>query len=63
MTWLETKARSAKIGTMPMMVQVHGASKVIVGKRIRFREMENGPWNTAIVRRVDADGYFQADRH
>lgn len=60
--WLR-KARSAKIGSMPMMVELDARCKFEVGKLVRFRESERGHWQTAMVKRIDTDGYFQADRH
>lgn len=54
--------RPCKIGTVPATVRVHGRDCISVGKVIRVQFMKNGKWENVLVRRVDADGYFQADR-
>lgn len=55
-------ARPCKLGTMPAMVVLDGRSELAVGKWVRVRECVGGPWSRVLVRRVDPDGYFQADR-
>lgn len=56
------KCQPAKIGTMPMVVRVDKRSPVEVGRWVRIQERENADWQLVLVRRVDPDGYFQADR-
>jgi hypothetical protein len=52
-----------KIGTMPMVIHARDKRTPLeVGRVIRIQEEIGGRWTTAIVRRVDSDGYFQADR-
>lgn len=51
-----------KIGTQPALVRVDGRSKVEVGRWVRIQEHVNGKWQQVLVRRVDPNGYFQADR-
>jgi hypothetical protein len=59
--WLD-KCTPCKIGTIPMLVRVDGRSSPKVGKWLRVQYDENGKWESVLVRRVDADGYFMADR-
>lgn len=59
--WIE-KTVPCKIGTIPTLARLHGKSVLKVGNWIKIQEMENGPWNDVLVTRVDADGYFMADR-
>lgn len=56
----DNKRRPCKIGTIPMVVEVHGvdARKLKVGEVIRVRPVG---WQTVVVTRVDEDGYFMAD--
>lgn len=62
MSWTERYGKPCKIGTIPMIVQVHGNSKMTVGSHISIRYAENGRWEQVLVTRVDPDGYFMADR-
>lgn len=55
-----------KIGTMPMLVRIHGSDlkHIIPGGHIRIKDREGGRWQNVIVRRL-AEGdnpWFQADR-
>jgi hypothetical protein len=55
-------ARPCKLGTMPAMVILDGRARLAVGKWVQVRECVGGPWTRVLVQRIDADGYFQADR-
>ena len=56
------KPRPCKMGTTPMLVIVDGRYKVAVGKRIRWREAQDGAkWRYAMVKKVSPDGYFFAE--
>lgn len=61
MAWLDHKAVSCKIGTQPFLVELDRRCPMKVGKIIRYRTHERGKWQTALVQRIDPDGYFQAD--
>lgn len=62
MRWID-KCTSCKIGTMPMLVLVHGADKAMkAGKWIRIKYAEGGRWERVLVTRVDPDGYFMANK-
>lgn len=56
--------RPCKLGTMPGLVDLHGADakRLAPGLWVRVRECAGGPWNRVLVTRVDPDGYFMADR-
>lgn len=54
--------KSCKIGTMPAVARVHGKDKIEVGKWIRIQERQGDKWHSVLVRRVEPDGFFQADR-
>jgi hypothetical protein len=54
---------ACKIGTVPTVIDARDKRTPLeIGRIIRIKEHVDGQWSTAIVRRVDADGYFQADR-
>lgn len=59
--WMDT-ARGCKIGTIPMVVHVHGKDAVKVGRWVRVRYMPGGRWEKVLVTKTEADGYFMADR-
>lgn len=44
------------------MVILDARSKLEVGKWVRILECVGGKWSRVLVRRIEADGYFQADR-
>jgi hypothetical protein len=54
--------KSCKIGTMPAYARVHGKDKIEVGNWIRIKECPGDEWHRVLVRQVNPDGYFQADR-
>lgn len=52
-----------KIGTMPMVIfAIDRRTPFEVGRRIRIKERRGAHWTAIIIRRIDDDGYFQADR-
>jgi hypothetical protein len=51
-----------KIGTIAMLVRVHGADKIESGKWVRIQECVRGPWLRVLVERVGQSGYFTASR-
>jgi hypothetical protein len=59
--WMDT-AKPCKIGTIPMVVHVHGRDNLAVGEHVRIRYLPGGRWERVLVTRVDPDGYFMADR-
>lgn len=59
--WLE-KAVGCKIGTVPMVVHVHGKDAMRVGNWIRVKMRQGANWQRVYVNRIDADGHFQADQ-
>jgi hypothetical protein len=63
MRWID-KCVPCKIGTMPMLVQVHGTDwkKMKVGNWMRIRYNEGGNWERVLLTRIDPDNYFMADR-
>lgn len=63
MTFLD-KCVPCKIGTIPMLVRVHGKdwTNMAIDTWIRVQYAENGNWETVWVTRVDPNGYFMADR-
>lgn len=63
-SWLEKFGTSCKIGTIPMVVRVHGRDKknMNTNKWIKIQMSENAPWEEVYVREIWGNGYFQADR-
>ena len=61
----ESMLRPCKLGTVPALVVVHGGDrdKIEPGRFVRVRERDGAPWERVLVRRVNPDGWFQADRH
>ena len=57
MDWLD-RCVPCKVGTIPMMVRVHGKTPVRPNARIKFQDVENGKWRTGIVSSVSHDGHF-----
>jgi hypothetical protein len=53
---------SCKIGTIPMVVRVHGRDKMEVGKWVRVKYAEGGRWEEVLITEVRPDGYFMANR-
>lgn len=60
----EGALRPCKLGTVPSLVVVHGSdiAKIEPGRYVRVRERDGVPWERVLVRKVNPDGYFQADR-
>ncbi len=50
-----------KIGTIPMVIfAVDKRTPFEVGRMVRVKRMRGSPWETVVIDRVDADGYFKA---
>lgn len=60
-TFIE-ECRPCKIGTIPMVVKLHGRDKLVVGKWVRVKLMEGARWESVLVTEVRDDGYFMANR-
>jgi hypothetical protein len=56
--------RPAKIGTVPMLVILHGKDKgkLAPGEWVRVKYHAKSPWEHVYVTKVDPDGHFFADR-
>lgn len=54
------KAVYAKVGTIPTEIRIDGRCTVEVNKRVRFQELENGPWHTGIVTNLEP---LRIERH
>ena len=63
MPWLD-KCVPCKVGTIPMVLQVHRADwkKMKVGNLIRVKYNEGGRWEKVLLTRIDPDNYFMADK-
>lgn len=53
---------ACKIGTVPALVVVHGRDRIAPGRWIRIKEKQGADWTKVLVRTVQPDGHFQADR-
>lgn len=57
-----SRARPAKLGTVPALVIVHGSDPVEVGRWVRIKERDGDRWHRVRVTGVNDDGHFFADR-
>jgi hypothetical protein len=62
------KRYPCKEGTVPALVHLKPCTTwpLVVGTKVSYRRHEDGaqaPWQTGIVTRTNADGYFFLDRH